>query len=69
MVQKGTTICAPATSGGGAIALIRLSGPEAIETLAGVFKPIDDQVDITIAKGYSLFFNLKYRISLISFVE
>ncbi len=56
MVQKGTTICAPATSGGGAIALIRLSGPAAIETLAGIFKPIDDQVDIINAKGYSLFF-------------
>ena len=56
MVQKGTTICAPATSGGGAIALIRLSGPAAVETLSGIFKPIDDQVDIVNAKGYSLFF-------------
>ena len=56
MVQKGTTICAPATSGGGAIALIRLSGPAAVETLSGIFKPIDDQVDIVNAKGYSLFY-------------
>lgn len=54
MAQKGTIICAPATSGGGAIALIRLSGPGAIETLAGIFKPVDDQVDITAAKGYTL---------------
>lgn len=56
MTQKGTIICAPATSGGGAIAIIRLSGPGTVETLAGIFKPIDDQVDITIAKGYSIYF-------------
>ncbi|MBE0676933.1 MAG: tRNA uridine-5-carboxymethylaminomethyl(34) synthesis GTPase MnmE, partial [Bacteroidales bacterium] len=56
MAQKGTIICAPATSGGGAIALIRLSGPGTIETLAGIFKPIDDQVDILTAKGYTLIY-------------
>ncbi|MFZ2286100.1 MAG: tRNA uridine-5-carboxymethylaminomethyl(34) synthesis GTPase MnmE [Bacteroidales bacterium] len=56
MAQKGTIICAPATSGGGAIALIRLSGPGTVETLAGIFKPIDNQVNIINAKGYSLFF-------------
>jgi len=56
MAQKGTIICAPATSGGGAIALIRLSGPGTVETLAGIFKPIDDQVDILDAKGYTLIY-------------
>jgi tRNA modification GTPase len=56
MAQKGSIICAPATSGGGAIALIRLSGPGTIETLAGIFKPIDDQVDILTTKGYRLHF-------------
>jgi len=56
MVQKGTTICAPATSGGGAIALIRVSGPDAIETLSGIFKPADNKVDIHDAKGYTLVF-------------
>jgi len=56
MVQKGTIICAPATSGGGAIALIRLSGPGAIETLAGIFEPADKQVDILNAKGYTLIY-------------
>ncbi|MDZ7634301.1 MAG: tRNA uridine-5-carboxymethylaminomethyl(34) synthesis GTPase MnmE [Bacteroidales bacterium] len=63
MVQKGTTICAPATSGGGAIALIRLSGPAAVETLAGIFKPIDDQIHITTAKGYTLIFGALYSQS------
>lgn len=56
MAQKGTIICAPATSGGGAIALIRLSGPGTIETLVGIFKPVDDQVDILTAKGYTLIY-------------
>lgn len=60
MVQKGTTICAPATSGGGAIALIRISGPKAIETLAGIFKPADIHVDISNAKGYTLVFGSIY---------
>ena len=60
MVQKGTTICAPATSGGGAIALIRVSGPKAIETLAGIFKPADIHVDILNAKGYTLVFGSIY---------
>jgi tRNA modification GTPase len=56
MVQKGTTICAPATSGGGAIALIRVSGPEAIKIVSRIFKPADNQVDIFNAKGYTLIF-------------
>src|SRR5665647_628054 len=60
MVQKGTTICAPATSGGGAIALIRVSGPKAIETLSGIFKPTDIHVDILYAKGYTLVFGSIY---------
>lgn len=60
MVQKGTTICAPATSGGGAIALIRVSGPKAIETLSGIFKPADIHVDILNAKGYTLVFGSIY---------
>lgn len=56
MAQKGTIICAPATSGGGAIALIRLSGPGTFETLSGIFKPVDDQIDISNAKGYTLIY-------------
>jgi len=56
MVQKGTTICAAATSGGGAIALIRVSGPEAVKIVSGIFKPADNQVDVLNAKGYTLIF-------------
>ncbi len=56
MGQKGTTICAPATSGGGAIALIRVSGPEAVQMVSRIFKPADSQVDVLKAKGYTLIF-------------
>lgn len=56
MVQKGKIICAPATSGGGAIAIIRVSGQGAIETLSEIFQPADKQIDICNAKGYSLIY-------------
>lgn len=36
--------------------MIRLSGPGTIETLAGIFEPADKQIDIRIAKGYTLIF-------------
>ncbi len=55
-VQEGNIICAPATSGGGALAIIRVSGAGSIETLAGIFQPADKQVNILRAKGYSLIF-------------
>jgi tRNA modification GTPase len=56
MVQKETTICAPATSGGGAIALIRISGPDAVQIISEIFKPADNKIDILTAKGYSIIF-------------
>jgi tRNA modification GTPase len=56
MVQKGNIICAPATSGGGAIAVVRVSGKGAVETLAEIFQPADKQIDILNAKGYTLIF-------------
>lgn len=55
MVQKVTTICAPATAGGGAIALIRVSGAGTIKIISEIFKPTDNKVDILSAKGYSIF--------------
>ena len=60
MAQERPTICAPATSGSGAIAIIRLSGPEAIKIVTKVFKPSDNQIDISHAKGYSLIFGSVY---------
>ncbi len=56
IVQKGTTICAPATQGGGAIAIIRVSGADAIRIVNNIFKPADNKIDIQSTKGYSLIF-------------
>lgn len=56
MLQEGTTICAPATASGGALAIIRLSGKEAISLLDKFFQPADNKVNISLAKGYSIFF-------------
>lgn len=44
-----STICAPATASGGAMAVIRVSGPEAIAVTSRIFSK-----DLTDAKGYTL---------------
>ena len=44
-----STICAPATAPGGAMAVIRVSGPEAISITSHIFSK-----DLTQAKGYTL---------------
>ena len=44
-----STICAPATAPGGAMAIIRVSGPEAISITSRIFSK-----DLTEAKGYTL---------------
>jgi len=48
-VQHTTTICAPSTPAGGAIGIIRISGPEAISIANSIFSK-----DILLAKGYSM---------------
>lgn len=44
-----STICAPATAQGGAMAVIRLSGPDAVAITSRIFSK-----DLTSAKGYTL---------------
>ncbi|MBR4160484.1 MAG: hypothetical protein IKT87_02230, partial [Bacteroidaceae bacterium] len=44
-----STICAPATAPGGAMAVIRVSGPDAIVITSRIFSK-----DLTQAKGYTL---------------
>jgi len=60
MVQSSTTICAPATSGGGAIAVIRISGEKALEILSLVFFKDGKKVEPENLKGYSLHFGSVY---------
>lgn len=44
-----STICAPATASGGAMAVIRVSGPDAISITSRIFNK-----DLSLAKGYTL---------------
>ena len=53
---ENTTICACATgNSSGAIAVIRMSGPQTLEILSMVFKPKKD-IDLLTAPGYSLLY-------------
>jgi tRNA modification GTPase len=54
MIRTGETICAPATSGGGAIAILRISGPESISICAKLFFPSDSKVKLSDLPGYSI---------------
>jgi tRNA modification GTPase len=54
MIRTETTICAPATSGGGAIAVIRISGPDSITICGKIFIPSDRKINLEEQKGYSM---------------
>ena len=54
MIRTGETICAPATSGGGAIAVIRLSGKESISICSNIFFPSDKNITLSELKEYSV---------------
>jgi tRNA modification GTPase len=58
MIRSGETICAPATGQGGAIAIIRVSGPESIEICDRIFFPSDKKIKLPDQKGYSLVYGL-----------
>ena len=50
------TICAIATAQGGAIGLIRVSGPDAIAFTDRIFTPVSSSVPLTLRKPYTLTF-------------
>lgn len=56
MLKDETTICAPATSGGGAIAIIRISGPQSIEICEKIFIPADRNLNLKKQKGHTIVF-------------
>jgi len=56
MIRTGETICAPATSGGGAIAVIRMSGPKSISICEKIFKPADKKIKLRNQKGYTILY-------------
>jgi tRNA modification GTPase len=54
MIRTGETICALATSVGGAIAVIRVSGSRCIEICDKVFFPSEQKIKFIEQKGYSI---------------
>ena len=54
VIRKEETICAPATGSGGAIAVIRVSGPASFSICGKIFFPSDRNISITDQKGFTV---------------
>jgi tRNA modification GTPase len=54
MLRTDETICAPATSGGGAIAVIRISGSQSISICDKIFFPSERRIKLCEQKGYTI---------------
>jgi tRNA modification GTPase len=54
MSRTEDTICAPATAIGGAISVIRISGPESLDIVAKIFFPSDKTVNLSVNKGFTI---------------
>lgn len=54
MIRTGETICAPATSGGGVIAIIKLSGQQSIAICENMFSPKNKTTRLADLPGYSI---------------
>jgi tRNA modification GTPase len=53
-VRSEETICAPATGQGGAIAIVRVSGPRSIDICSKIFYPLDNSIKLSEQKGYTV---------------
>jgi tRNA modification GTPase len=56
MIRTEETICAPATSLGGAIAVIRVSGSQSLEICSKIFNSSDKSVKLTEQKGFKVIY-------------
>ena len=56
MIRSEKTICAPATAIGGAIAVIRISGPDSLNICNKIFYPLDNSIKLLDQKGYTVVF-------------
>lgn len=54
MIRKEETICAPATSSGGAISVVRISGPQSFDICEKIFFPSDENVFLKEQKGFRI---------------
>jgi tRNA modification GTPase len=56
MIRPEDTICAPATAIGGAIAVIRISGPQSLGICEKIFYPSDKGIKLVDQKGFTVVF-------------
>lgn len=56
MIRTEETICAPASAGGGAISVIRVSGSESFEACEKIFFPSDSRIKLSEQKGFTIVF-------------
>jgi tRNA modification GTPase len=56
IARSEETICAPATAIGGALAVIRISGPQCLDICSKIFCPLDNRVKLIDQKGYTVVF-------------
>jgi tRNA modification GTPase len=54
MIRKEETICAPATSSGGAISVVRISGPHCFSICEKIFFPADKSLNIKQQRGFKI---------------
>jgi tRNA modification GTPase len=54
MIRPEETICAPASSIGGAIAVIRISGSQSLDICDKIFFPADKRITLINQKGYTI---------------
>jgi tRNA modification GTPase len=54
MIRREETICAPATSSGGAISVIRISGPQSFDICEKVFFPADKSLILKKQDGFKI---------------
>jgi len=54
VIRKGETICAPATATGGAIAVVRVSGPKSFEICEKIFRPHNSKTRLRERRGHTV---------------
>jgi tRNA modification GTPase len=54
VIRREETICAPATGSGGAIAVIRISGPNSFNICEKIFVPLDESIKLIDHKGFTI---------------
>ena len=66
MFRPEETICAPATAIGGAISIIRVSGPESFAICEKIFSPLDKSIKLIDQKGFTIVYgDIRFRDEII----